>query len=304
MASFWKKISPSYLGQSLKGLFKKSYKNHEDLWNELEEALIESDVGIHLVQRLMSSLKKRSWKQGITQETVEQALCEDIEGLLNPLIQPLNFQNPSCDKKPRIILMVGVNGSGKTTTIAKLAHAYKQYGHSIALVAGDTFRAAAVEQLCLWGDKLNIPVFKKAQGTDPSALVYESIQSAQKNQTDILIVDTAGRLHNNTNLMDELEKIIRVMRKIDPQAPHESLLILDGTVGQNALTQVNLFKDKAAVTGLIMTKMDGTARGGILMNLLDTYKIPIVAVTYGEDCTSFGPLDAKSFAHRWIAGDE
>jgi fused signal recognition particle receptor len=224
---------------------------------------------------------------------VRSAFADDIAEILQPVAMPLAID---AARKPHVVLVIGVNGSGKTTTIAKLAHLFKGEGRKVMLAAGDTFRAAAVEQLKVWGDRAGVPVIAKGPGADAAGLAYEALEKAKAEGCDVLLIDTAGRLHNKTNLMEELAKIVRVIRKLDPTAPHSSLLVLDATVGQNAHAQVETFKALTPVDALVVTKLDGSAKGGVLVALAERFKLPVVAIGVGETIDDLRPFEARSFA--------
>jgi fused signal recognition particle receptor len=227
-------------------------------------------------------------------------LAGEVEKTLQPVAQALTIDRT---KKPFVILMVGVNGAGKTTTIGKLSQKFRQQGLTVMLAAGDTFRAAAIEQLKIWGERVGAPVLARGQGADAAGLAYDALQEAKANGTDVLLIDTAGRLQNKVGLMAELEKIVRVVKKFDPSAPHATLLVLDATVGQNAMSQVELFQKAAGVTGLVMTKLDGTARGGILVALAEKFRLPVHFIGVGEGVEDLEPFTARDFA-KAIAGLE
>ncbi len=254
----------------------------------LEESLLQADVGVSMTTELIDTLKARHPKD----ETETRAIIrEKLIEKLTPVAVPLEIDKT---KKPFVILMIGVNGAGKTTTIGKLGMQYKQKGYQVSLVAGDTFRAGATEQLQTWGERIGCPVYAKPNG-DAAGLIFDAIRSAQKAKDDILLVDTAGRLHNRTDLMDELSKIVRVIQKCDPTAPHAGLLVLDATVGQNALMQVSTFVEMTKVTGLVMTKLDGTAKGGILLALTDKFNLPVHAIGVGEQIDDLNTFSAKEY---------
>lgn len=272
-------------------------KLDEETIVSLEELLIEADLGLSLATRITEKLKETRFGKEVSEEEVKTFLAHEIEGVLKKEERPLSFKDLP---KPVVILMAGVNGSGKTTSAAKLAAYWREEGYSSLLVAGDTFRAAAIEQLSVWGKKLHIPVFAKELGADPAALAYEAIEYAQKEHIDLVIFDSAGRLHNNKNLMDELEKIVRVMRKKIPEAPHVSFLVLDGTVGQNAHNQVTFFQKAIPLTHLIVTKVDGSARGGAVVGLIDAFKLPLYAIGVGEKAEDLRPFEASAFAAHLV----
>lgn len=262
---------------------------------DLEDLLITADLGPATAARLAGGLAERRIERNVDAEEVRALLAEDIAAILEPVSARLEIDSTN---HPHIILVVGVNGTGKTTTIGKLAHHLAGIGHSVMLAAGDTFRAAAIEQLSVWGERTNCPVIAKESGSDASGLVYEAIEQARASAADILLVDTAGRLHNKTNLMAELEKIQRVVRKLDAEAPHEVLLVLDATTGQNAIVQVETFCEMVSVTGLVVTKLDGTAKGGVLVALADRFSLPVRAIGVGEGIDDLKPFSADEFAHN------
>ena len=266
-------------------------------WDELEEALIRADLGVPMTARILRELQGREETSKLTAETVVKVAREEILKVLprdTLMLRPL----PS---KPKVILVVGVNGTGKTTSTAKLAQFLQQKGHSILLAAADTFRAAAIEQLQIWGTRIGAGVIAGKEGGDAAGIVFDGVRQATAQGIDVLIVDTAGRLQNKTHLMDELTKIRRVLGRLNPEAPHDVLLVLDATTGQNALAQVEVFRESAGVTGLIMTKLDGTARGGILVAAAEKFGLPIHAIGVGEQAGDLRPFDARAVA-RAIAG--
>jgi fused signal recognition particle receptor len=263
---------------------------------EIEETLIRADLGVDFAARIATTIGEGRYQNLAEVQTV---LAAEVEKVLAPVAKPLMV----AAARPFVILVVGVNGSGKTTTIGKLAARFRAEGKSVMLAAGDTFRAAAIEQLKIWGTRSGAPVIARAQGSDPAGLAFDALTSAREAGTDVLLVDTAGRLQNRAELMDELEKIVRVMKKVDAQAPHAVLLVLDATVGQNALSQVEIFQKIAGVTGLVMTKLDGTARGGILVALTAKFGLPVHFIGVGEGIDDLAPFAAKDFA-RAIVGSE
>ncbi|GJE16404.1 signal recognition particle-docking protein FtsY [Methylobacterium marchantiae] len=293
------KRTSSALSERVTGLFTKR-KLDADTLEELEDALIQADFGIDTAMRISEAVGKGRYEKGISPDEVRAILAAEVERALAPVAIPLTIDTT---KKPFVILMIGVNGAGKTTTIGKLALKLKGEGHSLMLAAGDTFRAAAIEQLKVWGTRTGVPVVAGAQGADAAGLAFEAFQRARTEGTDVLLIDTAGRLQNKAGLMAELEKILRVIRKIDAEAPHAVLLVLDATVGQNALSQVELFSKAANVTGLVMTKLDGTARGGILVALAAKFGLPVHFIGVGEGVEDLEPFAARDFA-RAIAGLE
>jgi len=267
-------------------------KLDDEMLEELEELLITSDIGVSTARDLIQRLKKKRYNQNITSEEVRADFAEDIEAILAPCTFPLL---PEGATKPFVILVLGVNGSGKTTTIGKLAHQWKNKGYQISLVAGDTFRAAATEQLEIWAKRAGVPL-EKATTQDSSGLIYEALQKAQARKDDIVLIDTAGRLHNKAELMEELKKIRRVIQKVEPTAPHATVLVLDATTGQNGLTQAKVFQEAVDVSGLIVTKLDGTAKGGVLVAIAQQTGLPLHAIGVGEAIEDLHPFSAKEFA--------
>ncbi len=304
-ASWWSRLkqglarSSSSIGQGIADVFTKRKLDAETL-EDLDDLLIRADLGVATASRITAAIGKDRYEKAIDPEEVKAILAREVEAVLAPLAVPLDIDRA---QKPFTILMIGVNGSGKTTTIGKLAAKFGAAGHAVMLAAGDTFRAAAVEQLKVWGARANAPVIVRDQGADAAGLAYDAFKQAQSAGTDILLVDTAGRLQNRTELMDELAKVIRVLRKLDPAAPHAVLLVLDATVGQNAMSQVESFGRVAGVTGLVMTKLDGTARGGILVAIAEKFRLPIHFIGVGEGVDDLEPFEARDFA-RAIAGLE
>jgi fused signal recognition particle receptor len=267
---------------------------------ELEDALIRADLGVDAAARIAAAVGEGRYDKMVSAEEVKAVLATELEKILSPVALPLGL---APQRKPFVILVAGVNGSGKTTTIGKLAARFAREGHRVMLAAGDTFRAAAIEQLKIWGERTRTPVIAGAQGADAAGLAYEALAAARAQSIDVLIVDTAGRLQNKAGLMDELQKIVRVMKKLDPAAPDAVLLVLDATVGQNALSQVEEFSKTAGVTGLVMTKLDGTARGGILVAIAAKYRLPVHFIGIGEGIDDLAPFAARDFA-RALAGLE
>ncbi|GAA5265117.1 fused signal recognition particle receptor [Acidiphilium sp. MT5] len=267
---------------------------------ELEELLIGADLGPAVAARIIKSFRRTRFGQDVAPSEIRASLAGEIAEILTPVAQPLII-DPSI--KPFVILMVGVNGTGKTTTIGKLAQFYRESGLNPMLVAGDTFRAAAVEQLQIWGERTQSPVIIGAPDSDPAGLAFDALARAQAEKSDILLIDTAGRLHNKAALMEELRKIIRVIKKRDPTAPHAILLTLDATTGQNALTQVQTFKDMVDLTGLIVTKLDGSARAGIVVALAQATSLPVHAIGVGEQAADLRPFNPTDFA-RALVGEE
>ena len=282
--------SSTKLSEGITGIFTKRKLDQATL-DELEELLIQADLGVGTAAKLVGAFGKTRFGQEIAPEEVKSALAAEIAKILGPVAQPLT---PT--EKPSVVLVVGVNGSGKTTTIGKLAQLYREDGKKVMLAAGDTFRAAAVEQLQIWGERVGAPVIAKGAGADPAGLAYEALEGARAEGIDILLIDTAGRLHTKSNLMEELRKVIRVLRKLDASAPHHCLLVLDATTGQNALAQVETFKQMVDVTGLVVTKLDGTAKGGVLVAIADKFKLPVHAIGIGEKAGDLRPFSADAFA--------
>jgi fused signal recognition particle receptor len=264
---------------------------------ELEELLIASDMGLGIAAEVTDELRRTRFNQDVSPEEVRAALAAEVIRLVEPVTKPLRLDT---EKKPFVILVVGVNGSGKTTTIAKLAKQYRDAGFKVVLAAGDTFRAAGVEQLQIWGERTGCRVVARPTGSDAAGLAYEAFEQARTEGSDILMIDTAGRLHNKVNLMGELQKIVRVLKKVEPQAPHSVLLVLDATTGQNAHAQAEIFREMVGVTGIVMTKLDGTARGGVLVSLAEKYGIPIHAIGVGETAEDLRPFEASAYARSLV----
>jgi fused signal recognition particle receptor len=276
-------------------------KLDDEALEELEEQLIAADLGAAVAARIIRNFRRTRFGKEVTDQEVRETLATEIAEILAPVAQPLQ---PDPARKPYVILMTGVNGAGKTTTIGKLAAVYAAAGLKPMLAAGDTFRAAAVEQLQVWGARAGADVVTAPANTDAASLAHDALTRARAQGADILLIDTAGRLHNKTALMEELRKIIRVLKKIDPTAPHATLLTLDATTGQNAVTQVGIFKEMVELTGLIVTKLDGSARGGIVVALAETYGLPIHAVGTGEQIADLRAFDAQEFARALVGGAE
>lgn len=291
------KRSSDNLSNSIGAIFTKKRLDEATL-ADLEDTLIAADLGVDTALAITEKLRAEKFDKDISTEDVRLALAEEVASVLGPVAVPLSIDE---GKKPFVILMVGVNGSGKTTTIGKLTAKLKAEGKSVLLAAGDTFRAAAVEQLQVWGQRNGVEVITRPTGADASGLAFDAVAKAQEQNTDVVIIDTAGRLQNRAELMDELEKIIRVIKKRDATAPHATLLTLDATTGQNALNQVEIFGQKAGVTGLVMTKLDGTARGGILVAIARKFGLPIHFIGVGESIGDLEPFNPEDFA-RAIAG--
>lgn len=267
---------------------------------ELEELLIQADLGVDVAMRASAAVAEGRYGKKIAADEIKRLLATEIARILEPVAKPL----PLFNAKPQVVLVVGVNGSGKTTTIGKLASQLKAAGKNVMIAAGDTFRAAAIEQLQVWGERAGVPVIAKQVGSDAAGVAFDALEQARANGTDILLIDTAGRLQNRADLMSELEKIVRVIRKFDPDAPHNTLLVLDATVGQNAINQADIFSKTADVTGLIMTKLDGTAKGGILVALAQKFGIPIHAIGVGEQIDDLQPFDPDEFARALTGAPE
>jgi len=285
--------SSQKLTQGVVDALTKSLLDQEAL-DKLEEILIAADLGPALAARLVAEFADTRFGKEVTGQEVKTALAEQIAKILQPVARELTID---AGKKPFVILMVGVNGSGKTTTIGKLAQQFTQAGKKVVMAAGDTFRAAAVEQLQLWGQRTNSTVIAKGLNTDAAAVAFEALQAAQQENADIVLIDTAGRLHNKTNLMEELTKISRVIQKQIPDAPHAVLLTLDATIGQNAITQVEQFNAAIPLSGLAVTKLDGSARGGVVVALAERFKYPIVAIGVGEGAADLHSFDARQFSN-------
>ena len=267
---------------------------------EIEDALIRADLGLETAGRIAAALGEGRYDAAISPQEVKAVVAAEVERALVPVVQPLAID---AGKKPFVVLVVGVNGSGKTTTIGKLAARFRAEGRTVMLAAGDTFRAAAIDQLKIWGERSGAPVIAREAGADAAGLVFDAVRAAKERGVDVLLVDTAGRLQNRAELMGELEKIVRVIRKAEASAPHAVLLVLDATVGQNALSQVEIFGKAVGVTGLAMTKLDGTARGGILVAIAAKFAVPVHFIGVGESVDDLAPFSAREFA-RAIAGIE
>ena len=281
------------------GIFTEKRLDEETL-EQIEYLLISSDLGVNVASRLIKTLSEHKFDKQVSDREVRETFAKDIELILEPVAKPILIEQ---SLKPHVILVCGVNGSGKTTTIGKLAQQWKAEGKSVCLAAGDTFRAAAIEQLKVWGERTQTPVIIQPQGTDPAAVAYDAVKKSIDDNHDVLIIDTAGRLQNRAELMDELAKIVRVIQKTLPEAPHNCLLVLDGTVGQNAHSQVATFKEMVNVTGLIVTKLDGSARGGIIVALAEKFALPVHAVGVGEAIEDLRAFDPKIFAQSLMGLD-
>jgi fused signal recognition particle receptor len=284
--------SSSRLTEGLAAILVKR-KLDQDTLDEIEELLIAADLGPATAARLAGDLGKSRFGKEVTDDEVKLFLADRVADLLAPVAIALD---PSV-AKPFVVLVVGVNGVGKTTTIGKLAEHYRGQGKRVMMAAGDTFRAAAVAQLAIWGERTGAPVVMKGEGSDPAALAYEALERARREDIDILLIDTAGRLHNKAGLMEELAKVIRVLRKLDPAAPHSTMLVLDATTGQNAINQVETFRSLVQVNGLVVTKLDGSAKGGVLVALAEKFKLPVHAIGVGETAQDLQAFDPQDFAH-------
>ncbi len=303
--SWWQRLSgglkrtSASLGGAISDLVTKR-KLDAAMLEEIEDALVRADLGVDVAARIAAALGEGRFDKQIGADEVKAVLAEEVEKILEPVARPLDVD---LSKKPFVILVSGVNGSGKTTTIGKLASKFRNEGKSLMLAAGDTFRAAAIEQLKIWGGRVGAKVVARETGSDAAGLAYEAVTAAKAEGVDILLIDTAGRLQNKTELMQELEKVIRVIKKVDADAPHAALLVLDATVGQNALSQVEVFQKVAGITGLVMTKLDGTARGGVLVAVAEKFKLPIHFIGVGEGIEDLEPFTARDFS-RAVAGIE
>jgi fused signal recognition particle receptor len=266
---------------------------NDDMLEQLEELLISSDMGVDTALRVSANMAEGRMGRKLSTEEIKDLLAAEIARIMEPVAKPL----PIYPKKPQVVLVVGVNGSGKTTTIGKLASQFKASGKNVVIAAGDTFRAAAVEQLQVWGTRAGVPVLTAPEGSDPASLAFDAMAQAEEDGADLLMIDTAGRLQNRADLMEELSKIVRVIQKKDPSAPHNTLLVLDATTGQNALNQVETFQKLADVSGLVMTKLDGTAKGGVLVALADKFGLPIHAIGVGEQIDDLDAFDPEDFAN-------
>ena len=285
------------LGENLAGIVSKTRLDDDQL-DEIEDALILSDLGPRVAAKIRARLAEERLERGADEAAIKAAVAEEIAKILRPVAKPIDIV---AFPRPQVILVIGVNGSGKTTTIAKLAHYFQDLDYGVMLAAGDTFRAAAIGQLKVWADRVGVPIITGPEGGDPASIVFDAVKAATDQGIDALIVDTAGRLQNKRELMDELAKIRRVLGRLNPEAPHDVVLVLDATNGQNALQQIEIFKEVAGVTGLIMTKLDGTARGGVLVAAAEQYGLPIHAIGVGERLDDLRPFDPDLVA-RVIAG--
>ena len=296
--SWWRRLSAglkrtsSSLGGAVADLVTKR-KLDRVMLEDIEDVLLRADLGTEVAARIAEAVGKGRYDKAVSADDVTAIVATEVERVLAPVAKPLEID---AGRKPFVVLVVGVNGSGKTTTIGKLAARFCAEGRKVMLAAGDTFRAAAIEQLKVWGERNKVPVIAKTQGSDAASLAFEAVEAAKTQGADVLLIDTAGRLQNKAELMTELEKVRRVIGKVDASAPHAVLLVLDATVGQNALSQVEVFQRSAGVTGLVMTKLDGTARGGILVALSEKYKLPVHFIGVGEGIDDLAPFTARDFA--------
>jgi fused signal recognition particle receptor len=290
--------SAGKLGEGLAAVVTKRKLDDEAI-TDLEDALIAADLGTEVTKRIVANFRKTRFGKEVTEAEIKEALATEIAQILAPVARPLTI---TPERAPHVVLVVGVNGNGKTTTIGKLALQYREQGLKPMLAAGDTFRAAAVEQLQVWGERTGAPVVTAPANSDPAGLAFDALAKAKAQGKDVLLIDTAGRLHNKSALMEELQKIIRVLRKQDPTAPHSTILVLDATTGQNAITQVGVFREMVDITGLIVTKLDGSARGGIVVALAQAYGLPVHAVGVGEQAADLKPFYPMDFA-RGLLGE-
>jgi len=303
--SWWRRLSSglkrtsSSLGSAVADLVTKR-KLDRAMLDDIEDVLLRADLGTDVAARIAAAVGVGRYDKAISADDVKAVVATEVEKVLLAVAKPLEID---AAQKPFVILMVGVNGSGKTTTIGKLAAKFSAEGHKVMLAAGDTFRAAAIEQLKVWGERTGSPVIAGTQGSDSASLAFTALTAARADARDVLLIDTAGRLQNKAELMNELEKVVRVIKKVDASAPHAALLVLDATVGQNALSQVEAFHRVAGVTGLVMTKLDGTARGGILVAIAEKHKLPVHFIGVGEGVDDLAPFTARDFAQA-IAGME
>lgn len=291
--------SSSKLGGGISGLFTKRRLDDEAL-EELEELLISADLGVTTAAKLTAALAKSRFGREVSGDEVRTALADEVAKILQPVARTITINDAH---KPHVILVCGVNGSGKTTTIGKLARLFQAVGFRTLLAAGDTFRAAAIEQLQVWGDRAGCPVVTRAPGADAASLAFDAFQLARAEKFDVLMIDTAGRLQNKTDLMAELQKIVRVLKKFDPTAPHDCLLVLDASVGQNAHSQVQVFREMVEVTGLAVTKLDGSARGGVVVALAEKFGLPVYAIGVGEGVDDMRAFEAPAFARSLLGLD-
>ncbi|NIY80225.1 signal recognition particle-docking protein FtsY [Celeribacter sp. HF31] len=288
-------VKPGFLGRLLGRKETKTVVRRaldDDMLEQLEELLITADMGVETSMRVTAAMAEGRYGKKLSVEEIKRLMAQEVARIMEPVAKPM----PLYTKTPQVVLVVGVNGSGKTTTIGKLASQFRAAGKSVVIAAGDTFRAAAVEQLQVWGERAGVPVLTAPEGSDPASLAFDAMTKAQETGADLLMIDTAGRLQNRADLMEELAKIVRVIRKKDETAPHNTLLVLDATTGQNAVSQVEIFQKIADVSGLVMTKLDGTAKGGVLVSLADKFGLPIHAIGVGEQIDDLAPFDPEEFA--------
>jgi len=288
--------SSSKLSDGIGGIFARRRLDNETL-GELEDLLIAADMGTGIAEEVTERLRRTRFNQEVAPEEIRAALAEEVAKSLSLVDRPLKL-DPAL--KPMVMLVVGVNGSGKTTTIGKLAKQYRDQSRRVMMAAGDTFRAAAVEQLKIWGERTGAQVMARETGADAAGLAFDALAEAKRQGADVLLIDTAGRLHNKADLMAELQKIVRVLKKIDAKLPHAVLLVLDATIGQNAHAQAETFRDMIGVTGIVMTKLDGTAKGGVLVSLAEKYGIPVHYIGVGESADDLRPFEAESFARSLV----
>jgi fused signal recognition particle receptor len=290
--------STTRLGDSLAGLATDALPLDDERLDAIEEALIAADLGPAVAGRIRARLADVKFAKGIDEAGLKAAVAAEVTAVLAPVAKPLTV---TAFPRPHVILVVGVNGSGKTTTIAKLARRFTEQDYTVMLAAGDTFRAAAIAQLKIWAERIGVPVVSGEQGADAPGLAFEALKKARESGSDVLIIDTAGRLQNKAGLMDELAKMRRVIQKLSPAAPHDTVLVLDATTGQNALNQIEVFRDVAKITGLVMTKLDGSARGGVLVAAAEKFRLPIHAIGVGEGMDDLRPFEAEDFG-KALAG--
>lgn len=289
----------SKITDGITGIFTKKKLDASTL-DDFEDLLLQADLGVETASRITDRISKGRFEKGIAPEEVQKILAEEVENVLAPVAQRLEVD---AGNKPHVILMVGVNGTGKTTTIGKLSAQFVREGKKVMVAAGDTFRAAAIDQLKVWGERTGATVIARDVGADSAGVAFDALKQAKAEQYDVLLIDTAGRLQNKQALMEELEKVVRVLGKFDSSAPHECVLVLDATTGQNAMQQVEVFQERAGVSGLVMTKLDGTARGGILVAIAARHKLPVYAIGVGEGVEDLQPFDAREFASAIATGD-
>jgi fused signal recognition particle receptor len=290
---------PGFLGRLMGRADEPRRVLDDAMLESLEELLIQADMGVDTAVRVTANIAEGRFGRRVSTGELRQALAAEVTRIMEPVARPM----PLYPSRPQVVLVVGVNGSGKTTTIGKLASQFKAAGKQVVIAAGDTFRAAAVEQLQIWGKRAGVPVLTAPEGSDPASLAFDALTRARADGADLLMIDTAGRLQNRQDLMEELAKIVRVIRKVDPTAPHNTLLVLDATTGQNAVTQVDIFRRIADVSGLVMTKLDGTAKGGVLVALADKFGLPIHAIGVGEQIDDLAPFDPEEFARALVGAD-